>query len=380
MTRVAAHVRPERIGGLALRRSTIWSLTLVLGALLASRAIVMAAALLADTIMVRNPALTSGTSSVLLRSLTAWDGWYYLGIARDGYHAAAVAGTYHDYAFLPLFPMLVRLLSAPFPDAAGLVAVVLANACFAAALVLLFALGRARLGDRCAAIACALLAISPFSAPFSMAYAESTFLALSVGAFLAAERRHRAMAGSLLALAALTRLPGALLAVPLLVLLLRQDGWKPKRSQAWVVLAPLAAAAFLAYVAWLTGSVDAYAANQADWGRGGLGSVAPGATIGASLAPILLTLLAILCATLFPLVYARVDRLPLEYVMIPILALGVVFASGNLESVGRYASVAFPLSWLIARRSVFWSRVWPMLSAGLLGVFALLSFGGYWVP
>lgn len=380
MTRVAAHVRPIRAGGIELRWSTTWCLTLVLGAFLASRTIVVAAALLADTIMVRNPALTSGASGVLLRSLTAWDGWWYVGIARDGYHAAAVAGTYHDYAFLPLFPMLVRLLSAPFPDASGLVAVVLANAWFALALALLFALGRPRLGDRRAALACALLAISPFSASFSMAYAESLFLALSVGAFLAAERRHRATAGSLLALAALTRLPGALLALPLLVLMLRQDGWKPRLSQGWVCLAPLAAAAFFAYLAWLTGSVDAYAASQADWGHGGLGSAAPDATIGASMAPILLTLLAILCATLFPLVYARVDRLPLEYTMIPILALGAVFARGDLESVGRYASVAFPLFWLIARRNVFWSRVWPVLSAGLLGVFALLSFGGYWVP
>ena len=55
----------------------------------------------------------------LLQSLTSWDGWWYLGIVRDGYHAAPPRRPYHDYAFLPLFPMLVRLLALPSPGWEG---------------------------------------------------------------------------------------------------------------------------------------------------------------------------------------------------------------------------------------------------------------------
>ena len=381
MTRDALSLRAPRAARLALSRETLQALPLILGGFVAGRLIVLVAALLAETITLRNPALTSGDPTFLLRSLTSWDGWYYLGIARDGYHVAAVAGSYHDYAFLPLFPLLVRGLSLPLPGAAGAIAVVLANLLFLLALVLLFELGRGRLGDRRAALAPFLLAISPFATVFSMAYAESLFLCLSVGAFLAAERRHRAAAGILLALAALTRLQGAVLVLPLVILMLRQDGWRPRLSQAWPLLGPLAAVAFLGYVGWLTGSAGAYGAAQADWGRVGLGGAASGQVIGATFAPLQLTLLAILCASLFPLVYVRVDGMPVEYVLVPVLYVGAAFASGSLESIGRYVTVAFPLFWLIAaRRGVFWRRAWPALSAGLLGVFALLSFGGYWVP
>ena len=80
------------------------------------------------------------------------------------------------------------------------------------------------------AAAAALLAIYPFASAFGMAYTESLFLLLTVGAFLAAERGRRPVAGILLALATLTRLQGAALALPLVLLLLRKDGWRPKRT------------------------------------------------------------------------------------------------------------------------------------------------------
>ncbi len=372
---------PARPKVLARTRSSAASMALVMGGFVVGRLVVLVAAVLSEFLIVRNPALTSGDNAFLLRPLTSWDGWWFLGIARDGYHVAALQGTYHDYAFLPLYPALVRLISTPFPGAEGLVSVLLSNVLFAVGLALLFQLGRRFLGDRRAAVACFLLAISPFSVMFSMAYGESLFLALSVGAFLAAERGNRRLAGILLALAAVTRLQGAVLALPLWLVLLRADGWRPKPSQLWVALGPIAVGAFLVGVAWFAGSAGAYADNQAQWGRGVIGGVDPSQTIGATLNPLLIAPILILCASIWPLVYARVDQMRLEYVLIPVLFMGATFVSGNLESIGRYATTAFPIFWLLAaRRSVFWRRGWPALSAGMLGIFALLSFGGYWVP
>ncbi len=151
-------------------------------------------------------------------------------------------------------------------------------------------------------------------------------------------------------------------------------------SQAWLLLGPIAAAGFLAYVANLAGSLDAYSATQAGWGRTGLGTADGDAAMGAALGPIQIVLLLTLCASVFLLVYARVDNLRPEYALVPILLLGTTFASGNLESVGRYATVAFPLFWLMAARGPAWRWLWPVSSAGMLAAFALLSFGGYWVP
>lgn len=367
--------------GLTIDRGLVRALPMILGGYMAGRLIVLVCAVLSETIITRNPALTSGDSGPLLRALTSWDGWFYLGIARDGYHVEALAGSYHDYAFLPLYPVLVRTLSAPFPGAAGAVSILASHLLFAVALVLLFVLGRRHLGDHRAALGCFLLAISPFSVIFSMAYAESLFLVLVLGTFLAAERDQRALAGVLIGLAALTRLPGALLVVPLAIILLRRDGWRPHVNQTWLLLGPSTAAGFLIFVALLTGSPEAYGTNQAGWGRAGLGAAGPGATMGAALGPLQLILLTTLCASLFLLVYARVDGVRPEYTLVPILFLGATFASGDLESVGRYATVAFPLFWLMAgRRGAAWRWVWPLLSAGLLAAFALLSFSGDWVP
>jgi hypothetical protein len=363
-------------------RSHDRSTVLVVAGFVLSRAIILAAALASELGLARNPQLTSGDPGFLLRPLTSWDGWWYLGIARDGYHLAALQGTYHDYAFLPLFPGLVRVLSTPFPAADGLIAVLLSNALFAVALGLLFVLGRTHLGSTRAAVACFLLAVSPFSFVFSMAYGESLFLVLALGAFVAAERDRRVLTGLLLALAALCRLQGAILALPLWLILLRQDGWRPRLSQAWLLLGPLAVAAFLDGVAWFTSSSGSYADNMAQWGRSGVGTAASsGSSLATGLGPIQVTQLVILCLSIWPLVYARADRMRLEYVLVPVLFLAAVFASGNLESVGRYVTTAFPIFWLMARReSFFWRRAWPVASVALLALFSTLAFTGYWVP
>ena len=56
--------------------------------LVASRLVVAAAALLAENVVTRNPLLTAGADGPVISSLTSWDGWWYLGIVQDGYHAA----------------------------------------------------------------------------------------------------------------------------------------------------------------------------------------------------------------------------------------------------------------------------------------------------
>jgi hypothetical protein len=56
-------------------------------------------------------------------------------------------------------------------------------------------------------------------------------------------------------------------------------------------------------------------------------------------------------------------------------------ATGSLESVGRYTMLAFPLSWILASRRTAISRgVWPVISAVLFTLIAVLSFALYWVP
>lgn len=347
----------------------------------ASRLIIFVAAFVAEALIPRNPLLEPGADGPILRSLTSWDGWYYLGIVRDGYQADPVSGAYSNIAFPPLYPLIVRLLSWPIPGSDGIVAILVSNLAFIAALALLVRLGTPYFGRRRATMAAGLLVIYPFASVFAMAYTESLFLLLMVAAFLAAERRHRAWAGVFLALTVLCRLQGIALLLPLLIVMLRQDAWRPRPSQAWLLLGPLAGAAFLGYIASVTGAPTAFLDAQQAWGREGIGGAAPGGTIAAMFSPYQGALIFTLLASTFLLVFVRVDRLRPEYWLVPVLFIAAELSSGSLEAVGRITMLAFPLVWILAnRRSVFARRAWPMMSVGLFAIIAVLQFGGYWVP
>jgi len=190
----------------------------------------------------------------------------------------------------------------------------------------------------------------------------------------------------LLALACLTRLQGLVLVLPLLVLFLRRDGWRPRASLVWLGLGPLAGLAYFAYVASLTGDMGAYGRAMIAWGRSGLGStsggsLAEGIAGGGAVSIILGVLLLTLLVSVFLLVYARHSSVRFEYALVPVVYLVAVVGSGLLESVGRYAMLAFPYAWILAsRRHPLFATAWPPVSAGLLAIFSLLAFGGYWVP
>jgi hypothetical protein len=347
----------------------------------ASRLLILVAAFVAEALIPRNPLLEPGADGPILRSLTSWDGWYYLGIVRDGYQAVPVSGDYSNIAFPPLYPVLVRLMSWPIPGSEGIVAILISNLAFIGALALLVRLGTPYLGRRRATMAAGLLIIYPFASVFAMAYTESLFLLLMVAAFLAAERGHRAWAGIFLALTVLCRLQGIALILPLLLIMLRQDGWRLRRSHGWLLLGPLAGAAFLAYIATVTGAATAFLDAQRAWGREGIGGATPGGTIAAMFTPYQGALILTLLASCFLLIFRRVDRLRLEYFLVPILFIAAELSSGSLEAVGRITMLAFPLVWILAnRRSRFARRGWPMLSVGLFAIVAVLQFGGYWVP
>ena len=352
---------------------------LIAGAWVGSRLLVAIAALAVGSLVPRNPALTAGSPGGLLGALTSWDGWWYLGIARNGYHAAALAPGYHDYAFFPLYPLLVRILSFPIPRLDGLVAVLISNALFLVALALLYRLTCEVLDERRATLTCVYLCLFPFAWVFSMAYGEGLFLVLTLWALLEAEHGHAGRAAVLASLAGATRLPGILLMVPIALILWRRVS--DRRALAWLAFIPVFAAAFLAYTAWLSGSLGSFAAEKTGWGSSGIGTAGAGTSLGAGLDPLQASLLVTFLAYVFLLVYLRPDRVPLAYATIPVLTLAAVFARGELESVGRYGMVAFPFVWALAGRGSRWFRLaWPIASSVLFVVTAVVAFSGHAAP
>ncbi len=348
-------------------------------ALAFSRLLVLAAAAIADTAVARNPQLTSGAGDPILRSLTAWDGWWYLGIVREGYQAAPLAEGGLNIAFWPLYPLVVRLLSLPWPTLDALVAVVLSNVAFFVALVLVERLGTVVLGEARASRGAALLALSPFSFAFSMAYPESLFLLLVVGACLAAERGRWPLAGVLVSLATLARFQGVVLLPTLAWLGFRRLRPDERLRLGWLGLAIVAAFGYLGFTALLTGQPTGYLEAQAHWARTGLGTGPD--RLAQHLGWLQISQLVTFLVGIYLLVFARADRLPLAYALWPIAASTLEFASGNLVSVGRHLTVVVPYFWLLAGRGSWLGRVaWPATSALLLFGVALLSFAGWYVP
>jgi mannosyltransferase PIG-V len=201
------------------------------------------------------------TGDALAASLGRWDSVWYLAVAHDGYPGEGGARA----AFFPLFPLLVRAVGAVVepPLVAGALA---STACFAVALVLLHRLCALELGRPAARATVLAVAFFPASLFLSAAYAESLYLALSVGCLLAARTCRWGCAGALGALAAATRSAGLVLVVPLVLLWL---GSRPRRpgDLACVALVPAGTAAFCAWLALRGGSALAPFEAQALWYR-----------------------------------------------------------------------------------------------------------------
>lgn len=261
---------PPAVGGSA---EAHWALTRILLVFLVARIIVLACAIGVETFVTPDPAgpggsLRQGSDRPILASLTSWDGVYYLGIAADGYQVGPVNGPYPEVAFFPLYPTLVHLAAPVLGGDLPLAAVMVSNVAALVALVVVYQLARIRLAPQAAMLATTLVAIQPGAVAFSMAYSDSLFLLLACGSMLCAERGWRPAAGTLAMFAALTRLPGVLLAVPLLMIFARQDGRRPRRSWLWALGAPLGLCVFGVAMEQVAGDALAPIRAQDAWEYG----------------------------------------------------------------------------------------------------------------
>lgn len=179
--------------------------------------------------------------NVLAAPAVRWDSIHYLAIAEHGYAAAGNA------PFFPLYPLLIRALGYLL-GSDPLAGIAISTVSFAVALVLLHRLTELELGHRAADVTVLLVALAPLSFFFTAVYTESLFLALSIGAVYAARRERWALAATLGGLAAVTRVTGVLLVLPLAVMFLKEYR-RPGRRLGWILLVPAALACFLGYLA-----------------------------------------------------------------------------------------------------------------------------------
>ncbi|MEU9522369.1 mannosyltransferase family protein [Streptomyces sp. NPDC048224] len=331
--------------------------------------------------------------------LTArWDSLWYTRVAEQGYgyEVRLPGGDVHsDLAFFPLLPWLERLGAAVTPLSYADVGFVVSLVASLAAAWGIFAVADHVYGPRAGGCAVLLWAVLPVGVVQSMAYSESLFTALAAWSLYAVLTGRWVTAGTLAALAGLTRPVGLAVAAAVWAAAITTwvrarsggegDGSPGARCVLGTVLAPLGAAGYVLWVGHRTGKGPlGYLDVQAGWRNGFDGGVAfarfvagrftsfPGALAGVAL-----TVGVALLVWLYLVGVRRRQPLPLLVYtgLVTVLAL---CASSYFGSKPRLLLPAFPLLFPLA---VGLARLRTARSALLVcGVAAAsAAYGAFWL-
>lgn len=203
----------------------------------------------------------------LWRYSVRWDAGWYLAIVRDGYQYAPDRAS--TVAFFPGFPLLTSLADRLLPGGAVLAGLVVVHVALAAASVYVFQTVRLDFGERVAWRTLYLLLIYPAAFFFSALYAESLLLLAIAGSLYHARRGQWWRAAAFGVLASATKVVGMLIVVPLAMELYRQRGVSHRRP--WpavaVLLTPIGAVAYFAYLHATFGSFRVFFETESEWHR-----------------------------------------------------------------------------------------------------------------
>ncbi|GAC1369028.1 MAG: hypothetical protein PVS3B1_28240 [Ktedonobacteraceae bacterium] len=319
-----------------------------------------------------------------------FDSNFYLGIAQGGYWDAASLHGASNWAFFPLFPLLLRALALPFgasTTALTFAGILVANGATVVAALYLYKLTAREFSHSVAARAVFYLALFPLSYYLSAVYPESLFLALSLACVYYARTRRWWLAGLCGGLAALTRPQGVLLvavagweywqwlakqyyprearagvAAVRGWLLSRTVGlvraarsWSTWRGIAALLQIPLALAFFCLYAKWKVDTFLPFTVTEREgWGRHFRNPVK--FLLETVMHPVApnpydwnFYALSILCVLIMLLLLVPLfRRLPTIYGIFTVLFFGMPLTTGSLQSSARFMLGIFPLYLLLA--------------------------------
>jgi hypothetical protein len=285
--------------------------------------------------------------------LDTWDGQWYALIARRGY--LLVPGSQSDPAFLPLYPMVLRgihALGIPL-DAAG---VLISNLFFLVALFAFYELGRELFDERLSRRSTVLLALAPAGFVFSMAYPEALALAAVCFAALFALRGRWLLSGTCVAIAALARPEGVLIAIPIAALAHARwqslDERERPRAVSAILAGPAALLSYPLYLSWAVHDPFAWSQAEAGWGRSFRVTGLPSAVLtfwrDAQRQPWLWRDLCFCLIYATFVVLAARARLPWAWLAMGAFMLVLPLMSGTFQSEYRFGLLALPAYWGLA--------------------------------
>lgn len=308
-----------------------------------------------------------------------WDSEWYLDIARNGYQFKP-ADQLQNIVFYPVYPILIRVFGWLFGGHFVLAGWLISLSALAAACVILRKLLDEFHPKISADDALFFLLVFPTAIFFNAVYTESLFLLLSVASMYLARKKQFGSASALGAIAALTRITGGLLFIPLAIeYVLSHGGWKKSmRPEALSLgLIPLASVSFFAYHFLRTGDPLFFFKVESTWGRAfKLNADHFLATTSPALAN-LSTDIGFVILGLF-LTWIVFRKIRMSYAAYCLATILVAVSSGSLMSIGRYILVLFPFSMALASFKPWTKQAWTIASILLLALYATLFAHGYW--
>ncbi|MCU1415734.1 MAG: Membrane protein [Microbacteriaceae bacterium] len=208
-----------------------------------------------------------------------WDSTWYHIVAVSGYpsslpHDAAGHVTQNAWAFLPAYPLLVRIFMLVTTLSWPIVSVVISFLFSLAAALMFYRLMRVTAPARAVMFSVVLFCFAPLSPILQVSYAESMYLFLLVLALYLLVRRHYVVLLPVIAIAALTRPSGLALALALGLHVIHR--WFIRRrdpftaNEAVLSIGATLFALIMGFAwpitAWLvTGNINAYTDTELAW-------------------------------------------------------------------------------------------------------------------
>ncbi len=309
-----------------------------------------------------------------------WDSFWILDIVQKGYYLREAEGI-ANIVFFPVYPFLIKVGTFIINDDI-FVGWLISIFSLLLALIFLKKLIKEFFPEVDYLETIIFLLIFPTAYFLNSVYTESLFLFLSVATIYYAKKDKKYFVVLLGFLAALTRVTGVLLFIPVVWYLLEKNNFNFKKIITWkniyVFAIPLGLFSFFIFHYLKFDNFLLFFDVESAWGRAfeinGDHFIANNPTAKVNL--ILDFAFAIFAFIMTFLTWKKLDRGLALYMLATI---GVAIGTGTLMSIGRYILVLFPIYMIAASvKNIYIKFAWLLCSCMLFTLYTILFVNHYW--
>ena len=313
-----------------------------------------------------------------------WDSEWYLDIAENGYSLEGDYGL-KNIVFFPVYPFLLKLLGFLVGGNLLLAGVILSIATLYGTLLIFHRFIKEFHPDVDSYLPLLLMLIFPTAFFLNALYTESLFLLLSISSFYFGFKQKYGWASILGFIAALTRITGVLLFIPLAWEYGKQhrfrlQSMRKQPSGLLLFLIPLGTLSFFAFHWYRFGNFLLFLETEKAWGRAFTLNLDHFVLFSnpATANFLLDSFFAIFALTATVAVFWKLRT---SYGLYMLATIGVAIGTGTLMSIGRYILVLFPifiLGALLAQKNEYFKYAWIFISLLLFSLYTILFVNSYW--